>query len=103
MEYYGPKRVTCDSCQGIGWIKDKTEQDAWPDKCSLCGGRGDFSIHLIATAIDEDPGALYRLLELRVRAKTARRLLDKLLAFMNSTFTESATNPAEVRDVQSQT
>lgn len=81
-EYYGPKRVTCDTCLGVGWLKTKSEEDSWPDRCSFCGGKGNMSLHLIAQAIDEDPGALYRLLELRVRPKTARRLLDKLLAFM---------------------
>lgn len=106
MEYYGPKRVTCDPCSGTGWILPKTAPpDGWPDRCMTCYGKGDLSLHSIATAIDEDPGALYRLLESRVRPKTARRLLDKLLAFIppsagqaDSITMEAPTNPGASRD-----
>ena len=86
--YWGPKRVTCDICRGIGWLPPRGGIDnsialgAWPDMCSICGGKGDLSLHLIAKAIDENPGVLYRLFDLRVRPKTARRLLDKLLTFI---------------------
>lgn len=81
MEHYGPKRVSCDNCRGSGWIKKSNVLDEWAQHCSLCGGKGELSLHLIANAIEEDPGVLYRLFHMRVRPKTARRLLDKLLTF----------------------
>ena len=92
-DYGEPKRVSCDLCCGLGWVPP-TSKDAniyslhdapgslgWPTRCTLCGGKGDISLRSIATCIGEDPGALYRLSELRVRPKTASRLLDKLLTF----------------------
>ena len=91
-DYWEPKRVSCDTCCGLGWLPPvgQTEHiveifdsasSGWPTRCTLCGGKGDISLRSIATCIGEDPGALYRLSELRVRPKTASRLLDKLLAF----------------------
>ena len=84
LDYWGPKRVSCDTCCGLGWIPPTgpvAPEARWPTRCTLCGGKGDISLHSIATAIGEDPGALYRLTELRVRPRTASRLLDKLLTF----------------------
>ena len=88
-EYGEPKRVSCDKCCGLGWLPPPADKAspgglhnaAWPIRCTLCGGKGDISLRSIATHIGEDPGALYRLSELRVRPKTASRLLDKLIAF----------------------
>ena len=72
--------ITCDLCSAHGWLSCGTPQD-WPVPCDVCDGRGSLSLHAIAEMLDEDPGALYRLFEIRVRPRTALRLLDKLLAF----------------------
>ena len=87
VEYGERSRITCDTCSALGWLPASggtspcgTPLD-WPVPCDVCDGKGSFSLHAIAEVIDEDPGVLYRLSEQRVRAKTALRLLDKLLMF----------------------
>ena len=71
-------RVTCDTCSALGWMSCGSPL-SWAVPCEVCDGKGSLSLHAIAEAFDEDPGVLYRLSELRVRPKTALRLLDKLL------------------------
>ena len=71
-------RVACDTCSALGWMSCGSPLN-WAVPCEVCDGRGSLSLHAIAAAFDEDPGVLYRLSELRVRPKTALRLLDKLL------------------------
>lgn len=83
--YGEPRRIACDTCEARGWLpsEDLTFETGWPRKCFFCSGKGSMSLHAIATALDEDPGVLYRLSESRVRPKTASRLLDKLILLLS--------------------
>ena len=105
--YWGPKRVKCDACRGLGWqpasggsspsasnhAVDPNDLSSiaigacpaepagqWATRCHICMGHGDVSLHTVAKLIDEDPGLLYRLSEQRVRPKTAMRIFPKLAA-----------------------
>ena len=79
--WWGPKRVLCDVCKGLGWhnaVKD--DWDDWATHCTICDGKGEISLHAVAKLIGEDPGVLYRLHEQRIKPKTARRVFPKLVA-----------------------
>lgn len=81
---YGERaRITCDFCSAQGWLSCGTPQD-WPVPCHVCDGRGSLSLHAIAEILGEESGALYRLSEQRVRPRTAIRLLNKLLTFIEN-------------------
>lgn len=94
--YGEPRRVTCDTCEARGWLPPPVPliETGWPRKCEFCSGKGSMSLHAIAEALDEDPGVLYRLSELRVRPKTAARLLDKILMLLRGEVSMTAKQDA---------
>ena len=67
--------MICDVCHGRGWIRSRTVPAV---HCNLCDGRGEVSWGQVARKIDEDPGTLARVRQLRCRPETAQRVLDKV-------------------------
>ena len=76
-----PASLSCDRCSARGWVQDR---GVWPDPCPSCLGLGTFTFRTLGKRIDEKPETLERLYKLRVRSKTARRILRKLMEMMNA-------------------
>lgn len=71
--------VHCDPCNGRGWLL--AMRDGWARLCPICEGPGKVSLRSLALQIKEHPSVLHRLAQQRVRAKTGKRLLAKLISF----------------------
>ncbi len=72
----------CENCEGRGWIGNALAVSDWAYACDVCSGIGSFSLGSLARTLDEDPGVIERLSELRSRKATAKRLFDKLVKLL---------------------
>ena len=68
--------MTCDLCDGRGWVLAR--ENAFPDVCTFCEGRGSFSIGDVGRKLDEDPSTLLRMQDGRSHKKTVLRVLSKI-------------------------
>jgi hypothetical protein len=71
--------VTCDAPGCVRGLVHRS--GGWGDPCKLCGGAGGFTLTSLCRLLDEYEQTMSRFLTQRgrTRAKTASRILDKLL------------------------
>ena len=73
------------ACDAPGCVRGLVHlPGGWADKCNRCGGAGGISLAELCRRIGEHDSTVRRLLRpsRRMRARTAARILDKLLAEM---------------------
>lgn len=82
--------ITCDLCtRGI------LKRGDWGEPCPTCLGKSELTLERVCILLEECPSTVVKLLKprRRMRAKTAARLLDKLLRLQASASTEPASRP----------
>lgn len=58
--------------------------EGFADPCPVCRGTGELTLARVCALLEENPSTVVKLLKprRRMRAKTAARLLDKILALL---------------------
>ena len=76
--------VTCDA---PGCVRGLVHREGgWADPCKFCGGDGGISFAALCRRLGEHESTVVKLVKprRRMRAKTAARILDKILNLMET-------------------
>jgi hypothetical protein len=78
--------VVCDAPECVRGLVHR--DGGWADPCKFCGGVGHVSFASICRMINEHESTMRKLLKpkKRMRARTAARILDKLIAIYPNHF-----------------